>query len=647
MNNQASVAVYKDALSKGLRAYQRSKSSGTSGHLTSLDGLLSHFPTVSHSALGIYEIPLSKIVGTYYHSRRKAFSKDFLPLESDGTEFASKWMNLYRAHITEGIRDPIVVYEYMNYYYVVEGNKRVSVLKYVDAHGIHAKVTRILPAFDPENEDIVNYYSFVDFHRHTGLYQLWLTRPRRWERLKAYLDAYQPTSDSTRVAALSLTERAQHFYKELYLPFRAIFHEQGGQRLPMTTAEALLLYIKLYGTSEALDPERLRGLMPSLLRELGNYGDTENLEIQTQPDVMEKGTLLGAVSALITGKKLRLGFVYARDIETSGWTYAHELGRRHLEAQFEGRIETQVLDQVPEDATAYEAIKAFCTDDQGAPVFDAVFTTSEIYRHATLKCALELGSIHFFNCSGGRPYVHMTNYYGRTYEARFIEGVIAGLSTQSGIVGYTATAPSPEVTAAANAFALGLRSVKPQGKLLVMFTGEWNNPDKTTHMAAAFAQYGADVVSNKTLSVPREVTKDYGVYSMLCTIDGQGVPTAYLAAPIWRWDSFYTRIVGGLLNGAYNRLLGSQGDNEKPHHFWWGMDAGVLDIYVDESRLGAEGIKLVKWLRAGLLSGALQPFEGPVQAQDGSQLVGADEVLTTEALMAMDQWVMGIEEIQP
>ena len=475
---EAIISVYKDALNKGLKAYQRNKNTGTSGHLTSLDGLLSHFPAVGHSELGTIEIPLSKIVGTYYHSRRKAFSKAFMPLEAENTEFASKWMNLYRAHLEEGIREAIVVYEYLNYYYVVEGNKRVSVLKYVDAHGIYAKVTRILPQYDPDNKEIVNYYSFVAFYRETGLFQLWLSKPRRWERLKTYLDAYELTKSDQ-----SPHERAVHFYKEVYLPFRSIFHSHGGQSLSMTTGDALLLYLKLYGMPEQLDQEMLAELMPSLLRELANYGDTEVLQIKTQPDEMEKGTIINAVSSLISPKKLKIGFVYARDAETSGWTYAHDLGRQYIESHFGSRLEIKTLDGVPEDQSAYEAILEFCENE-----FDAVFTTSEIYRHATLKCALTYKNTHFFNCSGNRPYVHMTNYYGRTYETRFIEGVIAGLTTQTGVVGYTATAPSAEVYAAANAFALGLRMVKPGAKLLVMYTGEWNNPQKTTTMAIEFTR---------------------------------------------------------------------------------------------------------------------------------------------------------------
>ena len=74
-----------------------------------------------------------------------------MPILGESTEFAAKWSSLCDAHLKEGIRDPIVAYEYMNHYYIQEGNKRVSVLKYFDAISIPGYVTRIIPAREDTN----------------------------------------------------------------------------------------------------------------------------------------------------------------------------------------------------------------------------------------------------------------------------------------------------------------------------------------------------------------------------------------------------------------------------------------------------------------------------------------------------------------
>ena len=74
------------------------------------------------------------IVGTFTAGRRTAFAPNFMPLLDDESEFAAKWQTLYNAHLEEGIHDPIKCYEFMNRYYVLEGNKRVSVLKVFAVH---------------------------------------------------------------------------------------------------------------------------------------------------------------------------------------------------------------------------------------------------------------------------------------------------------------------------------------------------------------------------------------------------------------------------------------------------------------------------------------------------------------------------------
>lgn len=114
--------------------------------------------------LGIVSIPLEKVVGTKTEGRSNSFSSSFYPVMEEQTEFAAKWMNLYRAHLEEGIRDPVKVYEYMNRFYVQEGNKRVSVLKCVGAVSVMADVIRVLPFRNEKKrtKSIMNFWIFID-----------------------------------------------------------------------------------------------------------------------------------------------------------------------------------------------------------------------------------------------------------------------------------------------------------------------------------------------------------------------------------------------------------------------------------------------------------------------------------------------------
>ncbi len=87
-----------------------------------------------------------------------------MPLLDLKTEFATKWVNLCVSHVDEGIRDPITCYEYMGRFYVQEGNKRVSVLKYFDASSITGNVTRVVPQYS-DDPAVQMYYEFMHFTR--------------------------------------------------------------------------------------------------------------------------------------------------------------------------------------------------------------------------------------------------------------------------------------------------------------------------------------------------------------------------------------------------------------------------------------------------------------------------------------------------
>ena len=145
---------YKDALKLAQKDYRACVWAGKSPCLPVLDDFVSASNAANAVDLGIVQIPSELIVGTKTRGRTNAFSSNFMPILEDGTEFADKWKRLCNAHLTEGIRDPIKAYEYMNRYYVEEGNKRVSVLKFFDALTIPGHVIRIMPEGSGDDVDL-------------------------------------------------------------------------------------------------------------------------------------------------------------------------------------------------------------------------------------------------------------------------------------------------------------------------------------------------------------------------------------------------------------------------------------------------------------------------------------------------------------
>lgn len=148
---------YRKARQLGQKEARTSQARGASPYLPVLDEILSAEDTCGEVSLGLIEIPIELIVGTRSAGRSQCFSHSFYPLMGEDSEFAHKWVALCKAHMTDGIADPIKVYEYMHTFYVVEGHKRVSVLRYFGAVSIPAEVTRVLPARDGSKASDIYY----------------------------------------------------------------------------------------------------------------------------------------------------------------------------------------------------------------------------------------------------------------------------------------------------------------------------------------------------------------------------------------------------------------------------------------------------------------------------------------------------------
>ena len=627
---------FQNARRAGIKEYTSRVSNGQMGYLPSLEGILKDTEIVSQIDLGLLEIPLKKIAGTNSYLRSICFSNNFMPLMDERSEFNTKWISLCEAHIKEGIRDPIKVYEYLNWYYVIEGNKRVSVLKYFNAYSVHAYVTRLIPKFNPENHEIQIYYEFLKFNKVTKINSIWFSRKKSFDKLLSLLVKYNPPLHEGE-------DKFKYFEVYIYNTFRRIYFDMGGDKLPITTGDAFLEYAAVYGIPDKIDEELLRKTMKEIIKELKFFKNDRAVDIQAFPaESSSSGGLHTPLSILLHPQKiLKVAFVYARNIETSGWTYGHELGRVYLKQALNGQVTTSFIDNVPEDEKAYPSIKALA--DEG---YDVIFTTSPVFRNAALRCALEYPEIRFFNCSEYRPYKHLSNYFGRTYEPRFLTGIIAGAMTKTNIIGYAATLPTPEVISCINSFALGAKMVNPYSKVKIAWTREWNSHEKFTDADEKLINGGADIISNRNLSVPRDVTKKYGVYSMLVDIDPETKqPVHYLAAPVWNWGVFYEKIVRDILNGTYG-TINDIFNNSKLVNFWWGMASGVIDIYFSKTHVPSETAKLVLLMKSLISNSGYHPFIGPIFDNTGNLRIEEDTTASLNDILKMNWFVENVEAEQ-
>lgn len=186
--------------------------------------------------------------------------------------------------------------------------------------------------------------------------------------------------------------------------------------------------------------------------------------------------------------------------------------------------------------------------------------------------------------------------------------------------------------------------VNPYAEIKVAWTRDWNSHEQFTNADEKFIAQGVDIISNRNLTIPREVTKKYGVYSMLCSIDPQTKqPSHYLAAPIWDWGAFYEKIIRSVLNDSLKTIADIFSNNSKLVNFWWGMASGVLDIYYSKHHVPVETQKLIELMKNMIVNNVYHPFTGPVYDNKGNLKINKDETASHNQILNMNWFVDNVD----
>ena len=298
------------------------KISGNKTEPEVLDHILDNNVTATVVDVGTVNIPIERIVGTKTAGRITAFSPSFLPLLGPETEFAAKWMNLCSAHLSdEGIRNPIICYEYLGNFYVQEGNKRVSVLRYFGAMQIPATIYRVLPE-NSEDPEILTYFEFLEFYKSVGLYDVRFRHPGDYDKLLSYLG-----KDKKHI----WTDSEKRTFRAYFRYFKEAFEALGGRELDLLPEEALLLWLRVYSFRNLgkKSGDEIKQALSALWQDVISISQQSPVQMETEVDVQEKTGLLNILLPS-SPSYLNIAFVYQLDPVVSTWAKGHEEGAEYM-----------------------------------------------------------------------------------------------------------------------------------------------------------------------------------------------------------------------------------------------------------------------------------------------------------------------------
>ncbi len=630
-----SIQDYVKAQKLAEKQRRRAISDGNTPYPLVLEKLLRKSEVEGQLPLGQIEIPLSLVVGTASADRNNAFTYDFMPLLEYGTEFSSKWSALIDSVKEIGINEPIKVYEYMQRFYVVEGNKRVSVSKFNGAVTIYADVTRIIPQKDDSEESIV-YSEFMEFYRIAGIYDILMKHPGEFPRLIQIFGAPPEGQERTYV----WDEEMRRTVRFLYSVFETHYISRGGQRLSaITTGEAFLHFAEIYGKRRMLKLSslKMRRYIDRIWDEFRVLADDRPTNrILSPTEGSQKPSIVKKIPLPVSSSVLKIAFIYPTDPEHSGWSYNHELGRLIVSEHFGSEISTTsyIADAEHAEEKIKEAIHEGCK---------LIFTTSPVFHAVTMRIAVSHPEVILLNCSMNTTYKQLRTYYLRIYEAKFINGIIAGSMTETERIGYIADYPIIGTPASVSAFALGVKLVNPRAIVhLDWSTLENHDP------AEYFRSKQIDIISDRDINNPGddpEAFRNFGLYGIY------GGNHFRLSAPVWNWGSLYENLVRSVLIGAWKN---DSNDNQTHAlNYYWGMSSGAIDVACTP-KLPSGTKRLVEIMRKEIAANHYNPFTGILYERSGQCVVPADETLSIEEILNINWlpdnvWgrIPAVEELAP
>ncbi|KQO19744.1 BMP family ABC transporter substrate-binding protein [Acidovorax sp. Leaf78] len=330
---------------------------------------------------------------------------------------------------------------------------------------------------------------------------------------------------------------------------------------------------------------------------------------------------------------VKAGFVYVSPITEAGWTRQHDEGRKAVEAALGAQVQTTFVENVAEGADAERVIR-----DLAATGHQIIFTPSFGYMEPTLKVAQDYPNVKFESITGYKTAPNVAAANARYYEGRYLAGIAAGRMSKTGVAGYVAGFPIPEVLQGINAFTLGMRSVNPQATVKVVWINVWFDPPKERDAAMVLFNQDVDVMAFHTGSTAvMAAAQERGKMAVAYHSDMRKAgPDAQIVAVTHQWGRYYTDRVRAVQNGTW-----------KSGNLWGGVREGLI-------RVGDFGPKVPPAVQQEVLAaqkaigaGQLQPFRAGTKAavrdNEGREVIAAGQSLTDAQILQMNWLVEGVQ----
>ena len=331
-------------------------------------------------------------------------------------------------------------------------------------------------------------------------------------------------------------------------------------------------------------------------------------------------------------RQVKVAVIHSNHVDAySLFDIAHYMGISGMKKSLNLQ-DSQIIHKVDVHDADLVAVEMAMRDSIAAGA-NIIIATSWGHKEVGEKLALEYPSVVFANLNGFRHNErNLTSYALRFYQARYLAGIVAGMKTQTGKIGFVAAMGTANsyVTGGINAFARGVAGVNPEARVYVWVTHSWFDPMGENYAAQALIAYGCDVIAQHTNTIePQMAAQRAGVWSIGSHLDmSQFAPDAVITSVVPRWGTLYTRLVRSVIDGTFRTT---------PR--FYGIADGMVDITPINERLAVPEIEAaVQAARQRIIDGSISVFHGILETNDGSFIGEEGKTLSDEVIRNSIDW---------
>ncbi|MDD6235539.1 MAG: BMP family ABC transporter substrate-binding protein [Lachnospiraceae bacterium] len=221
-------------------------------------------------------------------------------------------------------------------------------------------------------------------------------------------------------------------------------------------------------------------------------------------------------------------------------------------------------------------------------------------------------------------------FFSRLYQARYLSGIIAGMATESGKIGYVAAMDNSEVNRGINAFALGVQRVNKDAVVIVERTGGWENESAEVAAADKLIDAGVDVLTcHQNMGYSVEEADRKGIYTIGYHSGSDEASDKLLTSIECDWSAIYNIILSEYCKGTSGRQK----------HYWIGIEDGAVSL-APYSDLVTDDMKAeVSKAKDEIISGR-DVFSGVIFDNKGELRCMRGETMTDDNILNNVDWLV-------